>query len=187
MDAMAKPAPQAGAAPPKMEPASLSAPSEARHARWAQAFSSIVAVMMKDEAYKAVRLAELEHMVVPAVVSGKWRVGHAPLRANGDGQNTSGQPDARVMAPAAAVLWAQVSDDIDRRLSSSNDKGILILPDKWISGPHVWITMAAGEKHAIARVIAQLRQTDFKDKVVKMRTRGADGTLVVRTLGEAIQ
>ena len=184
---MAKAAPEAGVAPSRMEPASLSAPSEPRHARWAQAFSSIVAVMMKDEVYKTVRLGELEHMVVPAIVSGQWRVGHAPLRANGDGQKSFGQPDARVMIPAAAVLWAQVSDDIDRRMSSSNDKGILISPDKWISGPHVWIAVATGEKHALARVIEQLRRTDFKDKVVKMRARGPDGTLVIRTLGEVLQ
>lgn len=184
MQATSNELPGAQAKPNSTEPALPGqAPWEARQTRWAQAFSSIIAVMMRDETYRSVRLAELEHMVIPAVVSGQWRLGHTPEVSSPPDKVGSNRTLGQIMVPSAVVLWAQVSDEIDKRMSNSEEKGILLDPDKWLSGSHIWVVLAAGNKNILARLIDQLRQSDFSGKVVKLRARGPDGNVVIRTLG----
>ncbi len=161
------------------------APWETRQIRWAQAFSGIVAVMMRDPAYRNARLSDLENLVVPAVVSGQWRLGHAPLPSAQRG--ASGSPSRQPMAPVAAVLWASVSDEIDRALSGDAEKRAVLPPDQWASGENCWVIVAAGDKRGVARIIEQLCASDFAGKMVKVRTRGNDGKLVVQTIASRPQ
>jgi hemolysin-activating ACP:hemolysin acyltransferase len=139
---------------------------------------------MRDPVYRQARIAHLETMVVPAVVSGQWRVGHSPLQTPRPGGSS---PGPRAMAPVAAVLWASVSDEVDKQLSDPVGKSAAVTPDQWSSGGNLWIMVAAGEKRGIARVIQQLRKSNFKDRPVKFRTRGPDGKVRIETFKESVR
>jgi hypothetical protein len=44
--------------------------------------------------------------------------------------------------------------------------------------------VAAGDPRTVPAFVQQLEKTEFKDKQVKLRRRGADGKVVVATLGQ---
>lgn len=155
-------------------------PRVLRQARFAQAFSSIVAVLMRDADYRNLKIATLEQLVIPAVLSGQWRIAHAPARSSvaaGDADKASAP-----MVPVAAALWASVSDDVDNRLTQSLNKQLALKPNEWASGSNVWLIAIAGDRRAAASVLKQLRDKEFKDKTVKLVSRGPDGKSIVQTL-----
>ena len=63
----------------------------------------IVAVLMRSPQHKHYSLADLVWLVLPAMLSGQFRIAQAQ--------------QAGAVAPVGVVLWAQVSADVDRRLS----------------------------------------------------------------------
>ena len=85
--------------------------------------------------------------------------------------------------PTAVALWASVSPEIDRRLSSDLDKPLLLRPNEWATGDIVWLVALAGDRRALPKFLARLRATEFKGRQVKLRTNGPDGKVVVKTLG----
>lgn len=159
-------------------PATKTLPREARQARFAQAFSHIIAVLMRDANYRNLRLAELEWLVVPPVMAGQWRLAHAKA-PSGDKSDQSG-----IYVPVAVALWARVSPAIDKRLSENLDKQLQLRANEWVSGDNVWLIAAAGNPKTVATFLKQLGETDFKGQLVKMRARGPDGTVVIKTLGD---
>jgi hypothetical protein len=49
----------------------------------------------------------------------------------------------------------------------------------------VWVVTVAGDSRTFPKFLQQLMEKDFKGQTVKMRVRGPDGKLVIRTLAEA--
>ena len=178
-------------------------PREARQARFAQAFAQVVAVLMRDPGFRSMPLADLEWLVLPAVMSGQLRVAQAPAaslarrQAAEAGKGGAKEPGNKepgnrepgkaggVLVPVAAVLWARVSDEIDRALSSRLDQPVRLKPHQWASGEHVWLVAVAGDRRAVPRLIDRLAKAELKGQRIKMRVRGPDNTVVVKTLAEA--
>ncbi len=165
-------------AAPKTTAAQVAA---ARQTRFTEAFSNIVAVMMRDEGFGNLRLRDLEWLVLPPIMSGQWRLGQT--RADALGEKS---PDTDVkrttVLPSAAILWASVSPEIDKRLSENLDQAIHLRPDEWLSGDNLWLIVAAGDKRVVPKFLRQLAKTDFKGKTVKYRVTGPDGKVVVKVL-----
>ena len=130
-------------------------------------FGQLVSLMMRSRQHKYAMLAELDWLVIPALATRQYRV------AEGVSQ------DKGLVAPIAAVLWASVSADVDRRLSESLDAAIRLKPEEWRSGEHVWIIEALGDPKAISAMLQHLKQNEFKDTRVRMRVRGQDGKVTV--------
>ena len=172
----AQPQPRPGAAASKVRP------RDARQARLAQAFAQVVAVLMRDANFRQMRLADLEHLVLPPVMAGQYRLAQVPA-GQGRGQR-QGQAGG-VLVPVAVALWARVSDTIDKRLSESLDKPMQLGVGDWASGDNVWLMAVAGDRRAIPKFIDQLSTTEFKGQRVKMRVRGPDNTVIVKTLGQS--
>jgi hemolysin-activating ACP:hemolysin acyltransferase len=82
----------------------------------------------------------------------------------------------------AAVLWAMVSEDVDRRLSAELDKPIRLQASEWRSGTIPWIVAALGEPNTTGQLLGQLSKTVFKDRPAKLRTRGPDGKAFIGRL-----
>jgi len=143
---------------------------------FAQRFASIVAVLMRDTNFRQMPLADLEWLVIPAVMSGQCRLAHSPPPGRASGK----QPD--VMLPVAVALWASVSDEIDARLSASLDRRAILKPNEWTTGSNVWLLAVAGDKRAIPTFLKQLEAQDFEGKTAKVRARGANGSIEVLTL-----
>ncbi len=151
--------------------------------RMAQSFTSIVAVLMRDPGFKSLRIADLEWLVIPPVLSGQWRVAHARQKEPEPAPEKPA-PMGNMLMPVAAALWASVSPEIDMRLSSNLDKPIQLRPNEWLSGQHLWLIALAGDRRVLPKFLRQLEETEFKGKTVKLRTNGPDGQTIVQALGK---
>lgn len=154
----------------------------------AQTFANIVAVLMRDPGFKNLRLAELEWLVLPPVLSGQWRLAQARTEQSGAGSGTkpgSTAPESNLVVPVAVALWASVSPEIDERLSSNLDKPLHLRPNEWATGNSLWLIAIAGDRRAVPTFVKQLEATEFKGRRVKLRANGPDGKVVVKTLGQA--
>ena len=185
---------QAGTARPQVAPQAR--PREARQARFARSFAQVVAVLMRDPNFRTMPIADLEWLVLPAVMSGQFRVAEAPASLLGpdkapdkarDKAPSKAPDDAKaggVLVPVAVALWARVSGEIDRALSERLDRPVRLKPHQWASGEHVWLVAVAGDRRAVPKLIDRLAGGELKGQRIKMRVRGTGNTVVVKTLGE---
>jgi cytolysin-activating lysine-acyltransferase len=152
-------------------------PRDARQSRFAQSFAQIVAVLMRDRNFRNLRLSDLEWLVLPPVMSGQFSLGqaHAP--------QTQGQKEGGVLVPVAVAMWARVSNEIDKRLSENLDKPVRLGVGEWASGDNIWLMAIAGDQKTLPKFLEQLVANQFKGQRVKMRVRGPENTVVVKTLG----
>jgi cytolysin-activating lysine-acyltransferase len=153
---------------------------DARQARFARSFTQIVAVLMRDRNFGSMPLADLEWLVLPPVMAGQFKLAQAPAPLGGGKAREGG-----VLVPVAVALWARVSDGIDKALSDNLDKAVRLKPSQWASGDNIWLVAAAGDRRAVPKLIDQLANTELKGQRIKMRVRGADSKVVVKTLGAA--
>jgi hemolysin-activating ACP:hemolysin acyltransferase len=153
--------------------------ADARQARVAQAFSQIVAVLMRDPVYKNLKIADLEHLVLPPVLAGQFRLALGTRQADAGKEQKGG-----IYIPVAVALWARVSPKIDKALSENLDKPMWLRPQEWTSGDIPWLMAAAGNPRALQTFLKQLAEKDFQGQQVKMRVRGPDGKAVVKVLGQ---
>lgn len=171
-------------------------PREARQARFARSFAQVVAVLMRDPNFRTMPLADLEWLVLPAVMSGQFRVAEAPASLGPDKATDKATDKARdkapdkaktggVLVPVAVALWARVSGEIDKALAGSLDRPVRLKPHQWASGEHVWLVAVAGDRRAVPKLIERIASTELKGQRIKMRVKGTGNTVVVKTLGEA--
>jgi cytolysin-activating lysine-acyltransferase len=152
-------------------------PRDLRQTRLAQTFAQVVAVLMRDPNFKKLPLADLEWLVLPPLMSGQFRLAHLQTPQAGNDK----QPG--MLAPVAVVLWASVSPALDKKLSENLEEAVRLQPNEWASGDKLWLMAAAGDPRAIPAFVQQLEKTEFKDKQVKLRRRGADGKVTIAVLG----
>lgn len=152
----------------------------ARQARFAHSFANIIAVLMRDPGYRNLRLTDLEWLVLPAVMSGQWKLAQsaAPTAAGKSGA----KPQGTLVVPVAVVLWASVSAQIDKRLATNLDKPPALKPNEWASGDNLWIIAIAGDPRAKPKFLKQLAMTEFKGRDVKLRAHDSAGKATVTTL-----
>ena len=162
----------------------LTRPSDARRERMAQSFANIVGVLMRDPGFKNLRLADLEWLVIPAILSGQWRLAQGAARPT-KSDTASAEEKASMYVPVATALWASVSPEIDKRLSENLDKPLTLRPNEWLSGQHIWLIAVAGDRRYLRKFLTTLADSDFKGKTVKMRVNDPDGKVVVRQLTDA--
>lgn len=159
-------------------------PGDARRDRMAQNFANIIAVLMRDPGFRSLRLADLEWLVVPAVLSGQFRLAHGQVAPPG-GQNAESLGAANqsgMLIPVAVALWASVSPAIDKRLSDNLDQPLMLRPNEWASGDHLWLIALGGNKQAVPTFLKQLEKDEFKGRQVKMRASGPDGKVIIKSL-----
>jgi cytolysin-activating lysine-acyltransferase len=169
-------------------------PRDLRQARFALTFSQVVSVLMRDPNFRKLRLADLEWLVIPPIMSGQFRLAQAPMQppgAKAPGSGKQGQESAKAaqggafLVPVAVALWASVSANIDKALSGNLDKQVRLHPAEWASGDNLWLMAVAGDQRALPTFLKRLRDEEFKGKQVKMRMRGPDGKMVVKTIARA--
>lgn len=132
----------------------------------AAAFGEVVTLLMRSPTDKHHALTDLEWLVVPAVARGQFALAEAQSKETG------------AVSPAGAVLWALVSEEIDKRLSDLSTP-LRLKPAEWRSGNIPWIILATGDTRVLAGLIQQLTKTVLEGRAPKMRVRGADGKIAV--------
>ncbi len=133
----------------------------------AAAFGELVTLLMRSETDRKRPIADLEWMIAPAIATGQFAIADAQSKKTG------------AISPVGAVLWALVSDDVDRRLSDTSVEQAQLSPNEWRSGTKPWIVMAIGDKRVVADLIKKLSENVFKGQAPKIRSRDSDGKIVV--------
>ena len=133
----------------------------------AASFGQLVSIMMQTRQHKFTMLADLEWMILPAIATRQFRVAESVV------------PNMGMALPVAAVIWASVNDEADRRMAENLDMPVRLKPEEWRSGEHVWIIEAIGDGNAVSGMLEHLKQTELKDKQVRMRVRGKDGKTTI--------
>ena len=151
-------------------------PSEARHARMSQSFSQVVAVLMRDANFRNLRLADLEWLVLPAIMSGQFKLGHARAQAGADKSKDGG-----TFVPVAVAMWARVSPAVDKAMCENLDKPMQLKASEWMSGDIPWLIAVAGDQRTMPAFLKQLGEQEFKGQQVKMRSRNAEGSVEIKT------
>ncbi len=142
---------------------------QARH--FALALGQVASVAMNSKQHQAMKLAEFRVRVVPAVLNGQFALASRRDEKSG------------LQRPVTALLWASVSDEVDRRLSGDDGGEIKLERSEWRSGPHVWLVDVFGDQGTLPGLLRQLGETQWQGKPVKMFVRDADGHSQVRILG----
>lgn len=137
------------------------------------ALGETAAVLMKSRQYRSVSLADFQAMVLPAITSGQFLVARAYSASIG------------LTVPVAVALWASVSEQVDRRLAEKVDGPTELSPEEWTSGDIPWLVTYVGAPGAINQMLESLQQKTLKGRSLKVRTKGKDGAMVVRTFSPA--
>lgn len=164
-------APQNGSAESSDSRPDISAEDAKKHAavgkQLAAAFGEIVTLLMRSERDRKRPISDLEWMIAPAVATGQFAIADAQSKKTG------------AISPIGAVLWAMVSEDIDKRLSDTNTEQAPLKLQEWRSGNVPWIMLAIGDKRVIAGLVKKLTSDAFKGQAPKIRSRNADGNVVI--------
>ena len=154
----------------------------------AQSFADIVGVLMRDPGFRNLRLADLEWLVLPPILSGQWRIARGAATSAVAAPDASGAPTkGSLIIPVATALWASVSPAIDKRLREELDKPLMLRPNEWVSGKHLWLIAVGGDRRYVPKFVKSLSEMDFKDKDIKMRVNGPDGSVTVRSLNDVVE
>lgn len=153
----ATPAPAPEVAP-QLSPEEL---GQLRTRNTAAAFGEAVAALLRSPAHRGLTLADLETALVPALVTGQFVIGHAAL-PNRPGESV----------PAAIVLWASVSSEIDARLQKETALPLKIERNDWRSGDNIWIIDMAGPVDALQQLVGEFETNILKGRKAK-RPAGA--------------
>lgn len=144
-----------------------------RSRRTLVALGEITSVLMRAPEFRNMTLASLQGMVAPAISTGQYMV------------LTAHQKQRGAAAPIALAIWAMVSREVDQKLSQVDGQNVALGAADWKSGDIAWLLVVAGDQRAVPALLGQLQKTKLKDKVIKLRAKGENGKLEVRTLGAA--
>jgi len=137
------------------------------------AFTQVIGVMMRSERYKNYTLADLEWLIIPPLLAGQFRIGEVKAK---EGDTT---------LPAAVILWASVSPEVDQRLMQADTAAVRLQPEEWKSGDIVWVLHSVGSTRFLRELFKKLAETTFKGREVKVLGRGQDGKPAVHVLPAA--
>jgi hemolysin-activating ACP:hemolysin acyltransferase len=129
--------------------------------RLSAAFTQVVSLLIRSPLHKHMSIADLEWMVFPPLLSGQFRIANIGSKKTG------------TKLPAAVVLWASVSAEVDKKLSENAAAPLRLRPDEWRSGDIIWLVEAAGDPRVVSKLLTQLNTNLFKNRTVKVRTREA--------------
>ena len=130
----------------------------------------ICVVMSKAPSHKFHTLADIEWMVLPAVLTGQYYVGEYAHAEQG------------ARAPAAVVTWASVTDEVASRLMHGSDSVVRLQPAEWRGGDQLWLIDTIGNPQVLGLALKTLAETQFKGKTVNVATRLANGQVKLETL-----
>jgi cytolysin-activating lysine-acyltransferase len=131
--------------------------------RFSASVGEIVMLLSRSPTHKHYSLADIEWMVLPAVMTDQFYIVEAAHKTNG------------LRVPIAFMAWAFVSDEIDRRLAAQ-DTGprVRLRPDEWKSGEIAWLIDAVGSDEGVNIGLRWLKRASFKERDLKLIVRGAD-------------
>jgi hemolysin-activating ACP:hemolysin acyltransferase len=129
----------------------------------AASIGDVVLVLSRSPAHKHYAIADIEWMVLPAVMTGQFYVAQAADKERG------------FRAPIAVATWAFVSEEVDRRLQEGLPHRVRLGPHEWRSGEISWIIDLVGAPVGVKHTLAWMRMGPFKNKAPKIIVRDGRG------------
>lgn len=130
-------------------------------------FGQIAALLSRIPRFQTLPLAVLRTAVIPAIGTGQF------LIAEGRNQKTGRA------GPLAALLWAQVNQHVDEKLTRDRGQLLQLGEADRKSGDIIWITLAVGEQRLVSQMIERLRATNFKGRSVKLFADDAEDPVIL--------
>ncbi len=127
------------------------------------AFGDIVALLSRSPVHRCFSIADLDWLLVPPILNDQFAVAEAKL------------PDGHSVG-VAFVLWARVSEEVDKRLTQDPRYPIRLHPSEWKSGEIFWIIDGVGEPKLIQALIAKVAKDAFADRPFKIVQPVPQGT-----------
>jgi hemolysin-activating ACP:hemolysin acyltransferase len=127
----------------------------------------VAMVFSRSPAHKHFSLADIEWVILPAVVHGQFHVAETANTEFG------------FRAPIAVVTGALVSEEVDQRLRGEGPRRARLRPDEWKTGDIGWIIDLAGDQRGLAVAIDWLKAGPFKGKTANIAARDATGAALV--------
>jgi hemolysin-activating ACP:hemolysin acyltransferase len=124
---------------------------------FAASIGEIVTILSRSPAHKHYSLADIEWMVLPAVITGQFHVVDAAHEQQG------------FRAPVAFVAWAFVSEEVDGRLAAQvGAPRVLLRPDEWKTGEVAWLIFAVGSADGVNEALRWLKEGPFRERPIKL-------------------
>lgn len=174
-----QPQAQAQAAPANAAPAGKPDPKAAQEAltrsrRAHASLGEVVSVLMRSPFHAKLTLEQVQAIAAPAIATRQFMVANTHDPATG------------MAGPIATIMWANVSDEIDAKLSdAATEAPFPLKPADWRSGENAWVVAVAGDQRAAGQLLRVLHGRTLKGRKIKTRIRSADGKFTVRTLDAA--
>jgi hemolysin-activating ACP:hemolysin acyltransferase len=137
--------------------------------REAAAIGQIVTLMIASLPHKDRTLSDLRGTVLPAIRSGQYAVASGQSRSKGYSKSL------------AAVVWASVSVEVDKRLYDAKTPARLNSAE-WKSGNILWLVETIGDDRAVQALVQRLRHNEWKGRSVKVRMTDDKGQVTIRTI-----
>lgn len=143
---------------------------EAKHPH--HVLGQITSLMAGSPVFQHAKLSDLSNLVIPAIRCNQIAIAEA--------RDKSGN-----LVPVAAVVWANVSEDVDRRLVSQGSYPPRLNAEEWTSGAIPWVVLAVGSEKACQATIAQISQKQLGGRSIKINSEDASGKITVKELSSA--
>lgn len=126
-------------------------------------FGELVMLLSASPQHRGYSLGDLEWLVAPPLRLGQFLLAEASSKDKG------------YLGPAAAILWADVSPDVDARLMASVDRPFRLNPQEWKCGDIRWVIEVVGDQNVAGQVLQRLVTTEWKGNAPKVRVINKDG------------
>lgn len=130
-----------------------------------QAASEILWLMAQTQSHRHFFFADAEWLIFAPVARSRFRIY----------RDEKG-------APAGCVLWASLSDDVEKRVETG---GARLAPADWTSGENLWIIDVIAPQGRAASMVEEMRNTVFKGRRFKFQATDKDGKRVIQQVEPA--
>lgn len=137
------------------------------------AFGQIMALLLRSPAHQRMTVAEIQSVIAPIVMNGQYALAGRRFSENG------------FVRPIAAVLWVEVSEEVDQRLLSSKGLELRLKRVEISSGPIIWLIDVLGDGSTVEALLGKLRATVWRDRMVRARALRPDGSVEIKSLRDA--
>ncbi|GLI94037.1 toxin-activating lysine-acyltransferase [Methylocystis echinoides] len=162
----AEPSPETRSVDKQVSPVEIpSAPADTKFAT----YGKILSMLSSQKPFGAMPLGQVAGIVGPAIDAGQFVIAHGHRKDS---------PGPGV--PVAFVLWAKVSEELDRKLSENSREPILVEPQDWRSGDIPWLILSVGVQQVVVPTMKAISEKHFPGQTFKARFPAKDGGTEIR-------
>jgi len=151
----------------QIDPAVAGNGAEQRSLTLGQAASEVLWLMTQTTSHRHFFIADAEWLIFAPVARSRFRIY----------RDEKG-------APAGCVLWASLSDEVEKRVESGATR---LAPADWTSGDNLWIIDVIAPKGKAAGMVDDMRNTVFKGRRFKFHATDQSGKRAVQVVEPAAE